>query len=516
MNNCPYCGKQTDAKLEHCPHCGGPLQRKAPAALAALAASAKSEHCPSCSSPVQDGDIICVQCGTNLLTGQKIPAKQEAVAVERLAAGGSPNRWPVILAVGGGLLLLAVVIPLFLYYTKDPVASALESARQGNVLEGIDTLERRTSAEPEDFEAWITLGKLYWNIQKFGEAAHAFEEASKDEAQQVQAGFMTVLALNRMGGEGVRDRQIAALRRILERDRENMGALLLLGLSLGLAGDQVGQEEALGRLLQLNPVDVDAQLQLAVTSALEGEWKESEAQLLQLSQSSAAGRQPAAVLGLVSRAIGRNSDAAAHLEKALPTGTDIDNFAKTSLGLIYMSQGDFESALPLFREAKNNRPSPDSARFYYALCLAANGLGTEALAEFEPIASGTGPYAAQAATESAALFLAQGNVARTREFLSKAAQLGDLSPKRFTVEGQANVAEGQVTEARQSFRQALQADAAYAPAYLESGLLYVQQGVLSEGVRELERYVELAPRDAPQARVNEIELLASQLKQTLQ
>ncbi|HPO17047.1 MAG TPA: zinc ribbon domain-containing protein, partial [Candidatus Hydrogenedentes bacterium] len=76
MTNCPFCGKLTDPKLAACPHCGGPLRSKSSRLGGASGRSAPAHQCPNCKSPVQEGDIICVRCGTNLLTGQKVAEEQ--------------------------------------------------------------------------------------------------------------------------------------------------------------------------------------------------------------------------------------------------------------------------------------------------------------------------------------------------------------------------------------------------------------------------------------------------------
>lgn len=102
MITCPTCGKLTDPRLDSCPHCGIRVQVNA-AGTPTRAAAAQKETCPNCSALVQDGDIICVACGTNLLTGQKIVHEKKA------AAPVAPKITPQILLVGLIVLLVIVV-----------------------------------------------------------------------------------------------------------------------------------------------------------------------------------------------------------------------------------------------------------------------------------------------------------------------------------------------------------------------------------------------------------------------
>jgi len=67
MSNCPYCGKLTDPNLDNCVHCGG-FMKKQDAGKPMPKSEATSQTCPSCRALVREGDIICVACGTNLLT----------------------------------------------------------------------------------------------------------------------------------------------------------------------------------------------------------------------------------------------------------------------------------------------------------------------------------------------------------------------------------------------------------------------------------------------------------------
>jgi tetratricopeptide (TPR) repeat protein len=167
------------------------------------------------------------------------------------------------------------------------------------------------------------------------------------------------------------------------------------------------------------------------------------------------------------------------------------------------------------REAKGTPDAPASTPFLYALCLQSSGLDSEALIEYEHVVSAGGDSAAEAAVQMALIYLTQDNLEKTQDMLTKATQLGGSSAKLYTVQGQLQVRQNNEAEAQQSFRHALQLDPNYAAAHLENGLTFIKRGVLPEGLSELERYLALVGPDNAPARSNEVELLVTQLKQTI-
>ncbi|HNT86683.1 MAG TPA: zinc ribbon domain-containing protein, partial [Candidatus Hydrogenedentes bacterium] len=114
MINCPYCGKLTDPKLANCPHCGGPMHAKAPSAPRGAGAKPQ-QHCPSCGAAVHDGMIICVQCGTNLLTGHKIAEERKAPPVRER------RRWPLFVGFAVVVVALGVLVSQLPAFLKGPV-----------------------------------------------------------------------------------------------------------------------------------------------------------------------------------------------------------------------------------------------------------------------------------------------------------------------------------------------------------------------------------------------------------
>ena len=504
--NCPYCGKLTDPRLDACPHCGVPLRAKPPAPRGASAAPRANapggNQCKNCRAPVRDGDIICSRCGVNLLTGEKI-------AAEQAGSRGPSARWVI-----GSLLALVLVVALVAaaayYVLRDPVAQARQVARAGNVLEAINILNAHISRQQNDAEAHKTLGQLYWDTKDYSSAAESFATAATLNPDDVDLGLMAAVSASRLTGEIARVLQVDALKRLAERHPDNARVRYLYALVLGSTGDAAAEVAELEALLD-TPNGAAYRDDLGVAQALTGDLDTARATL----ESAQPGGNTDAAQGFVASLLGDDAGAQEELISALEQGSNIQALAGARLGMLLMSQGRFEEALPRLRDAKNSDPPVAIAEFFHALALQANGLNTEALQAFDRIALGKGEYSDDAAVQMALLFLDQGDLSRAQESLRKATAAGGDSAKLATIQGKVYLAQGDQAQAQQSFRLAISRDADYAPAYLENGLLFVARGMMSDGLEELRHYLDMIGPDAQGVRYAEIEMLVNQLQQTV-
>ncbi len=241
MANCPYCGKLTDLNLDNCPHCGGYMQKKQ--AAAAPKAGDQRQTCPSCHALVQDGDIICVACGTNLLTGQKVTEERGKLAPRERV------RLPIWMIVGVAAVLVALLLvaayTLFLAQA-DPVQEAIELSAAGRLLDATELLQKYVSSHPDSAEAHFELGKLYWKTSQYPKAAASFQEVTQLDSKNLEAALLNVLSLASTGGRTPRNQEIAALKQVVDRFPDNETAWRLLGLAQGANGDFAGSFPLLG------------------------------------------------------------------------------------------------------------------------------------------------------------------------------------------------------------------------------------------------------------------------------
>lgn len=504
--NCPYCGKLTDPELDNCPHCGGPMRGGAPESRGA----GGRHHCPGCGAPVQDGDIVCVSCGTNLITGQKVTDERRDAVVR--------NRSFQPLLIVGSIAVVAIVVlgAVFYVLSRDPVKKALKLSQNNRNLDAINVLLAHVDKKADDARAQFLLGKLYWQSGQLVPAAKAFDAAHVVDPANREAGMLAALAYSKQPGDGGRNGELSALKRLVEQSPDDTQSQYLYALALGDAGDYDAEREHLEKVLSIDPDNALARRSLGIALALRGDYPaaaESLQMALRADQGDRADTET--VLGLVANMQGDSAAGEAHLLEAIEGEAGTVSLAQARLGLLYMARGDYDNALPQLREAKRSGDTSPTTRFFHALCLERAGLDREALDSYAQLVDeGQGRYAAEAAVQMAQIYLAQGNDTKAREAIRSATQLGGASARLYTVQGLLQIEDNELGEAQESFRKAMREDGDYGPAYLESGLLRIRRGLVSEGLRELERYLEIAG-DTTAGRTEEIRVLVEQLRQTV-
>lgn len=516
---CVYCGKPMGAGQPHCPHCGAPAsaaaqppaarlsQGKAPSA-ALPAAHRASATCSACGFPVGATDIICTHCGVNLLTGQQI-AEVRTLPVK-------PRReysllWPV-LAVAAVLAIVVLLGALFYQLTRDPVGEALQLAKDGKVGAAIDGLREYLKGHSTDPKAQMLLGKLLWGDRQFRQASDAFSAVCEIDPRNAEAPLLAGVALHKAREEGSAGREQAFWSTAAKVAPNDGRAVMLEALSFGVAKDYGAQGGRLKVSVESGGPPM-ARVEWAASEALQGNL-DVVGSILGEPEPEAAG--PAnAVLGLVANLKGQTQEAHARLEAAVQAGAN--DLVKARLAALYLAEGEYAKALPLLEQARTRGAKADSADWMYAACLVGMGSNVEAIRAYDDLSKRKGPYAAAAALELANLYLALGDTAKANESVLLASQNGDDSAKLHTLRGRVRMKEGDASAAMEAYTQALAKDPGYPAAHLEMGLQYLAQGVLAEGLHELERFLETGRASGGGGPiVNEIELLVEQLKQTVQ
>ncbi|HIJ66157.1 MAG TPA: tetratricopeptide repeat protein [Candidatus Hydrogenedentes bacterium] len=506
MINCPYCGKLTDPNLDNCPHCGG-YMRSRPEHPRRRRGAGERQTCPNCHALVQDGDIICVACGTNLLTGQKIVEEKKETA----KASRNVSLW-MLVALGIIAAAIILVLVLLLIFTRDVVAKAAELGRQGRVVEAVSILEKRVEKHPDDARARFELGKLQWQARQYQAAAAAFEAVSEQAPKNLDAALFTVLCLAEADDERSQRRQVEALERAAAEYPANGEVWHLLALARGVNNDITGQIDAFETVLKLDPANARAKAHLGMVQALGGDYDGAERYLNEALRDNPGDADSVAAAGFVAGLQGNEAVAVERLEQAAATtSTPIASLAETQLGLIRIAQGRPGEALAHLEGAVNARRDRPSVRFFYGLALEAAGRSDEAWDQFEGLAKEEGPYAAEASVRLAQLALERGDTTTARNALDRAERLGNQTAALYTLRGRLHVALGEDNAAQDAFKKAIRADGAYAPARLERGLLFIKNQVFNEGARELKRYLELVDADLPDARADAVRVVIEQL-----
>lgn len=478
--------------------------------MAEAKAQVKCRFCSRMADPEKvpgEGDIICVQCGLNLLTGQHI--HQQGIRAREAAPKPKRRIWLYALPPAF-IVLAAAAIAVGYFLTKDPVADATALAAAGNTLEATHLLDTYLAQRPEDTRGLLLRGKLHWRAQDYAMAASDFTALLSREPKNVDAAALAMLAVSRSPDNAQRT---ALYQQVLEAQPDNATAQRLLALTQGASGNLEEQVAAIERLSTAGTSDAFLLQMRGAALALLGRRSEAELSFTEADKAGDTGGLARLSQGLLASMNGDESRAEELLGAAQGAGPEVAGLAAARLGLLHLARGEYEPALALLRKATEADTGED-APFFHALCLKQLRLTQEAVAALTAIRDKRGAYAPDAALELALMALDAGVIEDAEENLRQAqGQGGPTSAKLLTVQGKLYLARGEDIEAQQTFRQAIQTNEAYAPAHLENGVLYVKRGLTEEGIESLKKYLELAG-DTVSGGVPEVRLLLTQLEQT--
>ena len=146
-----------------------------------------------------------------------------------IAASGRGTAIAVGLAIplAAGLLYLAVGTPQAL--TPHPVADQGQEITAQQIESMVERLAARMKENPDDVKGWTMLGRSYAVLDRFPEAAAAYENAVKRSPPDAQllADYADVLAMAQ--GRNLKGEPEKIIARALQVDPDNLKALALAG-----------------------------------------------------------------------------------------------------------------------------------------------------------------------------------------------------------------------------------------------------------------------------------------------
>ncbi len=506
MINCPYCGKLTDPKLDNCPHCGGYMRR---AGAATGKGGGQRQTCPNCHALVQDGDIVCVNCGTNLLTGQKITEEKKVMARRRRMAPWALISVLVLVVLG------AILLIYWFAYQGDAVSQARRLMGENQISAATGLLERHVQENPRDAAAQFLLGRSYWMNRQYSDAAAAFEAAADSDATNRDAFMLAALAYAHGNSASDRERAEGVLDRMVRSFPDDAEAWHLLGLVRSANGNYAQGARALEEALALDPSLARGRTFLGIAKALQRDYPDARTHLDAALNARPEDADLRAALGFVSGLEGDAPQAQEALRAAIQNNTRVKSLALTQLARHLIVNGNFSGAVEQLNQAVTADPTNQTAKFLYGISLQAVGRLDDAINTFNELSQGTGPYAADSAALAAQAYVSQQKVDRAREAINRASELGAQGPFAYTVKGRMHALAGENNAAREAFKQAIAADAQYAPAYLEYGLFEITRDqAYTTGVRKLEQYLALLTPEERNVNAPRIQELIDQLRKT--
>jgi cytochrome c-type biogenesis protein CcmH len=158
-------------------------------------------------------------------------------------------------------LLLAAIVAAFavgiaIMRTPASTVSTETSARSASGPQSLDMLEQRTQAQPDDVSAWRQLGAAYFELERYGEAARAYERAST-LAPQTPAIWSALGEARVMASrtDPMPAPAADAFRRALSLDAKDPRARYFLAVKRDLADDHTGAIDDWLALLADSPGD---------------------------------------------------------------------------------------------------------------------------------------------------------------------------------------------------------------------------------------------------------------------
>ena len=192
-----------------------------------------------------------------LLEDIPVTPEDKSVSSKSLPAGSK-----IKFAVGAISPVAAVVLyfvlgnPRALTTRATPTAMPPVSVQPGqmtpqNIEANVAALARRLEQDPNDAQGWIMLGRSYTAMNRFADAASAYERATGLKANDAElwADYAEALAL--ANGQRMAGRPVEAANRALQLEPKNEKALTLAGAAAFEAADY---EKAIGYWQKLLPL----------------------------------------------------------------------------------------------------------------------------------------------------------------------------------------------------------------------------------------------------------------------
>ncbi len=498
MTKCPFCEKPINENTAQCPHCGAPITSTI------SNTNVKTERpsagiCPNCKSPVNKSDIICIYCGTNLLTGTKIVTETPKGKSSIL-----PKFQKKYFLYGFIIILLLVAIGVgIVFLTYDPVSSAINLSRT-NLLGAIDVLQKYTAKNPRNIHAHLVLGKLYIKNNQLDEA---MVELEKVLSANEKDNDVLWLALYVSTKKKDKVNQIKYIKLLQQRYPEKKILNLLSILGEGNVSDINLIKQDLSSLPNSDPIK-DGIISLLLS-------KNSYNEALNLLNDEDVSGRTSLLLLILSEYMKDEQNTKKYLDLLKGNTQELSDTEKAYIACLLLKNGDTNGSLQVLQSLKAKDKLPVAISYLYGLSLLNAGLTTEAIIELDKVKNSESNLSIEAILDLALIYFQQDNITKATELIQNIKNKGQQTPRSYLIEGRIALTNNDINYAQQCFANAIQKDPNYAPAYLENGLLYIQRGILQEGLKNLKTYIQIVKNTVPSYSTAEIEVLIEQIEQTL-
>ena len=137
-------------------------------------------------------------------------------------------------------------------------STAPESMTQSQIEANVAKLARRLEQNPDDASGWSMLARSYMSMERYGDAAGAFEHLTSLSPNDADAWADYAEALAMANGHNMGGKPLEAANRALQLDPKNRQALVLLASAAFEAHDYQKSIDYWQKLLPLLPADSEA------------------------------------------------------------------------------------------------------------------------------------------------------------------------------------------------------------------------------------------------------------------
>gem|GEM_PF-4465776 len=497
QRTCPQCGKAIGDVTGTCPYCGVVLEPAGPAAEAEASAVSDEGKCPHCGAQLKPGDIICVECGTNLLTGGRVVTKKRAKRAR-------PGRG-VLVAALIVVVVLAGVAAAVLYYRQDYAAEARRLFLENRLTEAAESYEKALRRNEQDPRLNFESALVALELEDYDTAAERFARVIEVDPTNTRARLLLGVTYA-LSGDLIRE--LTTLERAV-MDSSNAAAHFVLGLAYAIADRREEGLEQLRNAVSLEPNNTEYRRYLGAVYVGLGRYAEA-IELLE----SVLGQEPrnpeTRLLAGVSYTVqGATENAVTLLAAAAETGTAYEAITRYYLGVAYALSGRYGDAVRELKESLRLQPGNPTAHLALGLTYSIEGRSQEALYEFEKIGDTMSFEAASSSAEAGRILIDQGEIGRAEQQIRQALEADPDNYMAHVAMGYFYSKQGNDAEAVREYREAIRLNPEGAAAHLFLAVHYTNQKDFGEAARELEKYAERSP--SPETRET-IGALAEQLK----
>ena len=232
--NCSKCGLTINTNSRFCSQCG----------------AEQFKVCPACSIENELGARFCSSCGGELTKKKSGKKTQVSKSPDKIT---STKRNMMI--AGGAVIIIITAIWYFSLQEFTSVGSRSSSAQAPVTLnpqmqQTVKMLNSQLEQNPENVQAWIQLGNLYYDVQNFDQAVYYYQHALHMDSTNSDVRVDMGVSYFRSGQSAI---AVTEIEKALKFTPTHLNALFNLGVVYNSMGNRAQAEKFWRQYISLQP-----------------------------------------------------------------------------------------------------------------------------------------------------------------------------------------------------------------------------------------------------------------------